>query len=148
MAILLDGFRTTIGFGAGNTASTLYLEKFVTPPGLDARDGIDITNMRNIKYLTMIPKQLVKWSNMTAEVQWDPALFDPATIVIGVNTNIWITFPNGARLMFYGWVDKIVPGQLKEGENPTATLTIIASHTVVYNCVASEALPQFYPGPC
>ena len=41
---------------------------------------------------------------------------------LGVNQRITVTFPDGARFRYWGWLDSFAPGSNKEGEQPTAAV--------------------------
>jgi hypothetical protein len=123
---LMDGYQTLISFAS---APLLELwEKRVKPPGLDAGGAIDETTMRNQNWRTKHPKALVTMTDCTVVGAWEPAEayleLLPAMAVVDVIT---ITFPDGTDLLWYGWIDKWDPGELVEGEQPTATVTVIAS---------------------
>jgi len=38
------------------------------------------------------------------------------------------TFPDGATLAFWGWLDEFTPGAAVEGEQPEADITVICSN--------------------
>lgn len=129
-----DGYQTTIDFSvfaAGSsdaTMLTLMEEKEVTPPGISGGGANDASTMRNETWRTMSPKSLRTLSPATFTVAWDPALYDEMVAMINVNQLITITFPDGATLAFWGWLDDFAPGANVEGSQPTATLTIIPSN--------------------
>ena len=129
-----DGYQTTIDFSSFNTDSsdalilTLMEEKEVTPPGIAGGGANDASTMRNTTWRTMSPKSLRTLTPATFTIAWDVALYDEMVAMINVNQLITITFPDTSTLAFWGWLDDFSPGANVEGEQPTATLTIIPSN--------------------
>lgn len=140
MARIDDGFSTTISFA--DNPSVLFYEKTVTPPGMDGGGPNDTTTMRNTSLRTKAPKQLKTMTQMTAVVSYDPEVFDPTEVWAMINENqlITIDFPDGSSLDFWGWLDKFMPGEVQEGEQPTATITIECSNQ---NDSGVETAPVF-----
>lgn len=124
---MFDGFRTLITFS--NMNNLQFAEVNVKPFGLDGRGPIDTTSMRNLKYVTKWPKQLIDLTPIQSDCQWVPALLPQLkTFVLLVNQLIAIQMPTGDVLEFYGWVDKAEPQAQKEGEVPIIQFTIIPSN--------------------
>lgn len=122
-----DGFKTLIKFGF--LAGEVFPEVSVKPFGLDGRGPIDITSMRNTRYTTKWPKQLMDLTPIQADVQWSPSqMVLLKRFVIQVNQPIEVTMPTGDLLTFYGWLDKAEPQPQKEGEVPICQFTIIPSN--------------------
>lgn len=121
-----DGFKTLITFAEDPTLK-IY-EKEVTPPGIEGGGAIDTTTMHNNTLRTNAPKSLKTFSPMTVVVAYDPEAYADLRDMINVNQIITITFPDQSELNFWGWVDSFVPGALTEGEQPTATVTVIPSN--------------------
>jgi len=128
MAVMNDGFKTTISFSGAGSAIT-FEEKEVTPPGLSAGGAIDTSTMQNTTWRTMQPKALKTLSEATVVVAWDPIFYTSVQAMIGVNQSITITFPDLQTITFFGWVDEFTPNANVEGEQPTAEITIIPSNT-------------------
>lgn len=126
MAKLDDGFAAIISFSS-NGAVKLY-EKEVTPPGLDAGGPNDTTTMRNTRFRTMSPKRLVTATEMNAKCAYDPDVVNQLYAMLGVNQQITVTWPDATTLTIWGWLDKFKPGALKEGEQPTAEVTVHPSN--------------------
>lgn len=126
MARLRDGFSTTISFS--DYPSVEFWEKTVKPPGMDAGGPNDTTTMRNTRWRTRQPKQLVTATAVTVEVAYDPVVYEDIISMCGVNQEITITFPDDSTITFWGWLDKFEPGALTEGAQPTATATIEPSN--------------------
>ncbi len=120
-----DGFPTTIRFpGAG----VVFFEKEITPPTADAGGPNDTTTMRNNRFRTKQPKQLVTLDKATLKVAYDPLAYTTVLAQIGVNQLIVVVFPDARAITFWGWLDKFAPDSIKEGEQPTAEITIECSN--------------------
>jgi len=131
MSRIDDGFSTKITFGSqpsGTGPGITFWEKTVTPPGMDAGGENDTTTMRNTLYRTKSPKKLITMTEMSATVSYDPIFYDDIVDMIKDNQLITITFPDSSTVAFYGWLDKFIPGEIVEGEQPTADITIIPSN--------------------
>lgn len=134
MAILNDGFNTTINFPF---AGTLFIEKEITPPSLDGGGEINITAMRNFFWRTRAPKFLRTLDKIALKVRFDPKIYFIAAMPSQLNVNqiIGLIFPvltnsPPRTLSFPGWANKFSPGSFKEGEEPLADMEIIPSMQV------------------
>lgn len=141
MARIDDGHSTTITF-AENPAVKFY-EKSVTPPSIEAGGENDTTTMHNVEWRTKAPKKLKTLGDASFTAAYDPAVYDDIVAMVGVNQLITITFPNGATLAFWGWIDAFEPGELVEGEQPEADVTIICSNQ---DDKGDETAPVFTEG--
>lgn len=121
-----DGHSTRLSFAADTTVK--FYEKTVTPPGIDGGGAIDTTTMLNTTYRTKSPKALKDVSDAALTVAYDPACIPEILALVNVNNLITVTFPDGDTVAFWGWLDKFTPGELVEGEQPTADIEIIASN--------------------
>lgn len=126
MAALTDGFSSLIEFAAD--ATVLFYEKTVTPPGIDGGGEIDTTTMHNTAWRTKAPKSLKTLSEAACTVAYDPATYPEIVALVNVNNLITITFADTSTLAFYGWLNTFTPGELVEGEQPTADIGIICSN--------------------
>ncbi len=126
MSILNDGHSTIYTFA--NISNVNFLEKEVTPPGVDGGGENDITTMRNVRYRTRQSKKLLTLTESSVTVAYDPAIYNDVNDQLQVNQLITITFPDLSKVDFFGWIDSFVPGTNVEGEQPTAELTIIPSN--------------------
>lgn len=117
-----DGFSTLITFA--NAATVKLFEKEVTPPGYAAGGAIDTTTMRNQAYRTAAPKRLKSLSALSAVVAYATVALETIWAQIGVLQEITVTFPDGATLSVWGWLDEFTPAAHTEGEQPTATITV------------------------
>lgn len=126
MARIDDGFKTLVEFSANPAAK--FWEKEVTPPGLDGGGENDTSTMRNTRYRTRAPKQLLTLTEMTLVAAYDPDVVNEIVAMAQENQQITVTWPDNTTLTFWGWLDKFVFGNLVEGSQPTATVTIIPSN--------------------
>jgi len=143
MSRIDDGHPTTIEFAnqpSGTGPTITFWEKEVTPPGMDSGGANDTTTMRNSTYRTMAPKQLITMTEMTLVASYDPRFYDDIVAMISTNQLITITFPDGSTVAFFGWLDKFVPGNMVEGEQPTATITIQPGNQ---NLAGAETAPVY-----
>lgn len=124
MALLTDGFATLISFA--NFPAVKFYEKTVTPPGMDGGGPNDTTTMRNTSLRTRQPKKLKTMTTIKARCAYDSDVFDPAEVwaMINVLQLITVIFADGAEIQFWGWLDKFEPEESKEGEQPTAMITV------------------------
>lgn len=141
-AIMEDGYQTLVSFAAD--ATVLFEEKTVTPPGVDGGGSTDTTTMLNTLYRTFAPKALITLTESSMTVAYDPETITTEIIanLINVNNLITLTFPDGDTLAFYGWLDKFIPGEHVEGEQPTAEITIVPSNR---NASLVETAPVHTP---
>lgn len=137
MSRLRDGHSTTIEFLGPPPLGVvtamegiIFWEIEVTPPGMDAGGPNDTSTMRNVRLRTRQPKKLVTLTAMTVRVAYDPIVFSNARLsgYLGFNQIVRVTFPDGQFISFWGWLDKFVPDRNREGEQPTAEMTIEPSN--------------------
>lgn len=121
-----DGFKTLISFSA--QANVKIWEKSVTPVGVEAGGANDTTTHRNTAWRTRAPKKLKSLTDGAATVAYDPAVLPQIIAMVGVNQEITNTFSDGDTWKFWGWLDSFTPGEIVEGEQPTADIVIIASN--------------------
>jgi len=121
-----DGYATYFTFGANPAVK--FWEKNVTPPGVEGGGENDTTTMRNKNWRTRAPKKLKTLANSSTTVAYDPAVYADVLTLLQVNQQITITFPDLSTVTFWGWLDTFTPGDLSEGEQPTAEITVIPSN--------------------
>lgn len=126
MARIDDGHPTIIEFA--NYPAVKFYERTIKPPGVDGGGAIDITTMRNSVWRTQSPKSLKTLSECSFSAAYDPTVYGDIVDMIQENQLCTITFPDASTLIFWGWVDKFEPGELAEGEQPTADVTIVPSN--------------------
>ena len=140
--ILNDGHSTILTFA--NISNVNFLEKEVTPPGVDGGGENDITTMRNVRWRTRQSKKLLTLTSQSVTVAYDPAIYDDVVEQFQVNQLVTVTFPDGSQLDFFGWIDSFIPGTNVEGEQPTAELTVIPSNQDLNE---NEIEPVYRPAP-
>lgn len=123
---LEDGFSTKISFASNVTIE--FWERTVKPPGIDGGDAIPTSTMHNVAVHTFAPRHLKKYDPITVMVNYDPKCLVDVNSLINVRDSITLKFPDGSTLCFYGYLQKFEPGELKEGEEPDATITIIVTN--------------------
>lgn len=139
-----DGFSTYISFSeAPSLGGTKFWEKEVTPPGMSAGGANDTTTMRNTRFRTKAPKKLISMDDMDIMIAYDPAIYDDLVLMLGINQAITITYSDESTLTFWGWIDEVKPSAIVEGEQPTASLTIICSNE---NASKVETAPVYADG--
>lgn len=122
---LHDGFSTTVTIGG----ITFIEEMSVTPPGYNGGGPVSTTTQNNnAVWRTAKPKALLTFKELFVTVQYDPALYIEAGLIMNINQAIQINFPDGSYLIFYGWLDDFQPNEMLEGELPTATMVIVPSN--------------------
>lgn len=126
MAKIDDGHGTKYTFSENPTVK--FWEKSVTPPGLSGGGANDTTTLRNETFRTKAPRKLLDVSDSSCTVAYDPEVFSDILDMLLVNQEITVTFPDGATLKFWGWVDTFTPGACEEGSQPTADITVIVSN--------------------
>jgi hypothetical protein len=117
-----DGFSTLISFAADPDVS--FWEKTVTPPGIDGGDAIETETMHNDVWRTRVSRSLKTLTDAETTVAYDPAVFTQIVALCNVETTITIHFSDGSTYCFYGYLRTFEPGEISEGEQPEATVTI------------------------
>ena len=121
--------------------NVLFEEKEITPIGYDAGGANDTTTMRRRKMRTKAPKKLLTATDLTLTVSYDPIIGSTDIQFLMGRNAIWVlNYPDRSRVPFWGWLDKFTPGPVKEGEQPTATITIIPSNQ---DTTGKEVLPGY-----
>jgi hypothetical protein len=141
MALYTDGYQTIISINSlAGVPGLVLAEKTVTPVGLDAGGPIDVTTMRNVSMRTNVPKALVTLDPMTVTAAYDARAYPNFFANLRLNQRISVTFPDNNVVRFWGYVDKFKPAALKEGEQPTAEVTIQPTNL---DKTGKESFPQF-----
>ncbi len=115
-----DGFSTTIELELIPTVK-LY-EKEITPPNITGGGPIETTTMRNTAWRTAAPKKLKQMGQISTTCAYATDSFPVLFAQIGVNQQMTVTFPDGASLRLWGWLDEFTPSAFKEGDQPTASV--------------------------
>ena len=100
--------------------------------------------MRNTRWRTRAPKKLLTMTAMTASCAYDPEVYEDIVSMMQENQLITVTFPDESQVEFWGFVDKFVPGEVKEGDQPVATVTIEPSNQ---DENGTEVAPVYTPAP-
>jgi len=122
-----DGYQTLIDIG-GEIFGLDAFEKEVTPPGVDGNGMVDTTTMRNFVWRTRNGKHLKTLTEFTCTVAYSVSLYNSMVADAQVNQLITILFPDTSTVQFYGFVDKFIPQPMREGEQPTATMTVVPTN--------------------
>jgi len=120
---VVDGKGTQISIG-----SATLQEVSITPPSIASGGEINVTTHRNGTWRTKSPKILKEFGECSFSAVYDPAQVGSHLINVGVNLLITLTFADTTTLAFYGYVDSFSPGEITEGELPTADVTIVVTN--------------------
>lgn len=134
--MLKDGMSTLISFAENPTIELEEIE--TTPPGIEGGGPIDISTMRNSEVRTNWPKKLKTVTPASVTVAYNPAIYASMLAMINVNQLITNTFSDGSTLAWWGYVDGFKPSSNKEGDRPTAELTVQPTNV---NDAGEETLP-------
>jgi hypothetical protein len=133
------------GFSTKPTASSGLARLWnvdLQPPAIDGGGEIDVTNMANTAWRTRVPKTLKTCDKMNFSAAYSPGAYSDMLAAISVNQAFTVTFPDGATLVFYGWINSFKPGKLEEGKQPRADVEIIPSNLNG----TTETAPVMTPG--
>jgi|GEM_PF-2948378 len=132
MATLFDGLYTTLNIGG----TVLVCEIEVTPPAIDGGEGIPQDCMRSGGWNLMWPRKRRRLGPISAVVSWSPDMYfvnlglappPNASVLVNIVSMVFVTFPTGGILAFWGFLSKFEPQAMKDGERPTANITIVPS---------------------
>lgn len=136
---VVDGKGTQISLGG----ATLQ-EVSITPPSIASGGEINVTTHRNGTWRTKSPKILKEFGECSFSAVYDPAQVGTMLTSVGDNQQITVTFANSDTLVFYGYIDSFSPGEITEGELPTADVTIVVTNQDgEANAPGSETAPVF-----
>lgn len=124
--MLENGYQSLITFA--DDPDVALWETEVTPPGIDGGQKIDVTTMHNTTWRTAAPQALSEITDNQFTCGYDPMVYNQILALRNVRTTITILFPNGDTLAYYGYLMKFEPSSLKNGEFPTANVTIVATN--------------------
>ena len=117
--VLEDGHGTLITFSLASTVEFEELE--VTLPAIKGGGKKKMTTMHNVDVHTGAPKKLFDIEAGTVLVAWDPLCYQTImNTLVNKNGQITVTLPNGATIVYWGFIDEFTPKPLKEGERPEA----------------------------
>ncbi len=140
--MMKDGYPITLSLGT----SGLVCEIEVTPPAIEG-GVIPQDCMRSGTTAISWPKSRKKYLPLTVMASWDPDVYGQNLGVVGgtaaiinLNQSMTLTFPGGRVLSFWATITKFEPAAMKEGERPTATVTIELTNM---NSLGNVQLPSF-----
>jgi hypothetical protein len=123
----------------------IYLcEKRLKPFGIDGGGPNDTTCMRNIQWRTRQPKKLLTLTDMSLTVSYDPYILEFIVGFIQVNQPLFLFWPDGSQIKFWGWVDGFEPAEVTEGAQPEAEMKVCPSNFDDDNNV--EFAPEYTAG--
>lgn len=133
---LRDGFRSLITLAS--FPAIKFWEKQTKPPGLDGGEPIDTTTMHNLRWHTMSPRSLAKSTDGSTTVAYDPKVFDQILQALNDETTLTYSFRDGSTYACYGYLQKFDPSELKEGEMPEASITLVTTNWDPVNNVEAD----------
>lgn len=136
---ITDGYQTTMAFAADADAS--FWEITVTPPGIDGGDPVENTTMLNTAWRTKAARQLKTLTDSKMTAAYDPQVYDNILALINVEGAISVHFADGSTLSFFGYLQKFELKECKEGDQPTADITVVPTN---YDPVAGVEEPPVY----
>lgn len=140
---LKDGFGIRLTFSGHEADIPLIVDPTsITPPGIDGGDPIDATTHSNTAVRTKRPRQLVEITDASMTVVYDPDAWDDIRALIGVNTEITITFPTpgDGTLTVWGYLKSFTPNAYVEGEQATAEAVVVITNA---NAAQAETGPAY-----
>ena len=124
---LEDGHPSKIAFA--RDTDVRFWEVSGNPPGLDGGDEINITTMHNTTWRTMAARSLKTLTPSVWKVGYDPGVITEINNnLINQEGSITRHLPDGSKLDFFGFLQKIEFGEFVEGEMPTATITVVPTN--------------------
>lgn len=143
-----DGYQSLFAFkNASGIQLWMQTNKF---GGYDGGDKIPTSTMFNIAWRTFAARKLKTKDDSTSKCAFDPDVFNPTGtgggIVVTINDDsetITEFFPDGSTLAYWGFLNKFMNPEFKEGDFPTADVTIVCTNWDKLNQV--EAGPIFTP---
>ena len=127
--LLKDGYQSLVTFALEDTIK--LWEKTITPPGIDGGDAIELTTMHNTAWRTFAARGLKTLTEMNFVCAYDPDVYlDETQVAAAINRDdtITVSWADGSTLAFFGFLQKFEPSDLVEGEEPEATVTIVATN--------------------
>lgn len=147
MGMLVDGQGTVYALGSVRTGVNVLVEQKLTPAGADARGGINMTSLRNLRRTTHAPKQLIEFTPMKVTCFFDPVLITVYNAILGFNQLISTRFSDSSVVTDYGWLDKFQPHEMSEGGECLADCEFIFSGVPVNGQQQALAIANaFAPG--
>jgi hypothetical protein len=122
MALLKNGFRTTVTFPLGGVTIE---EIEVKPGGWDLGPPIQTATMRS-NFRTQYPQALPGMTNTTVKAAYDPVALAQLHAMLGIIQAVAVTFPllSGLSVSSQAWVNKSEPDTLKNGAYPMMDIEV------------------------
>ena len=120
--ILENGYKTLIGFELD--ADVGLEEETVKPPGFDGGGPINTSTMRNDLLESQAPKGLYRITPSNSRCAYKTGSIPKLQNMMNKKQIITYTYPNGAKLAVWGWLDKVEPDENSHGTQPKVRLTI------------------------
>jgi len=139
---LKDGFGISVSFGTSTDVNLVIDPVSVNPPGIDGGDAIDTTTHSNSVYRTKTPRSLKEITDGSFRAAYDPDGWDDILAAINVNQAITFTYPDGASVVFYGYLRSFEPGDFVEGEQPEGEGVIVVTN----DNEGTETAPDYTEG--
>lgn len=125
MARQTTGFGTLIKVVTTSPAVTLELEETeVTPQGYQGNSPVEQTSMRNTKFRSFEPGDLIQKTDLQFTAYYDEDQLSDIKSIINVKGTITVTFKTGGTLVDTGWLVSAVPTGRSIGNRPTASFVV------------------------
>lgn len=124
-----DGYQSVVAIESAMTIN--FWEKGVTPPGIDGGEAVVTTTMHNSVWRTMNSSALRTLTPVTFRAAWDVDAYDEIVVIINEikSITVYLPAPSGNRkITFYGFLNRFEPGELVEGTQPEASVTIVPTN--------------------
>lgn len=119
---LKDGFPVKITF-ATDTNLEIW-EKTVQPPGATNGDPIEQTTQHNTSLETFAPQALNSLTESGGTCAYDPGCLTAILALLGLETTVTYTYPDGTTWAMYGYLAEFIPDPLERGTQPEASFKI------------------------
>jgi hypothetical protein len=137
---LKEGQGNSVAFSRRPTVS--FWEVTFKPPGIDGGDPVEQTTQLNVAWHTMAPRVLKKLTECTGSAAYDPNVYnDILTYLINQEGGVTVHWYDGSTLDFWGYLAKFEPEELREGEQPRASFTIVPTNVDPSTSGRPEAAP-------
>jgi len=125
MAILTNGFSTTVTFGSMSTSASGDFEVIdLKPFGIDGGAKIEVTTMSSTTRERFVPRSLYEITPMEITCACETTFLTGVLANINVSQSITLNFPDGTNWTGTGWISKFEPGTFTKNERPTFSVTV------------------------
>lgn len=136
---LTDGYKSVVAFSA--FPAVQVWEKSVKPSGTQGGEPIPASTMQLDVWHRMAPRSLKKKGPMVMVCAYDPDSKPQIEAMVNSQQSMTQYWPTGDYEDFFGTLNETEYSELKEGEPPEVTLTIIVTNWDPVNNV--EAGPVY-----